>query len=189
MYRYGKIYHDDHTIHKIDFGKSLKGEIVRMGKQNSGEYEGGILCRECDGIIIKNYEDYAKLFLYGKKQSKQLIYHFPIGEVVKRNVEYVRIKLFFVSVLWRASISSRPFFNNVKLPDTIKEELRKMILTGTPKGNVDFTMLFILDAGENPNLKQYIGQPVGSKNNRNFLFTFPGLLVYYIFDFDSVLAP
>jgi hypothetical protein len=40
MYRDGKIYHDDHTVHKIDFGQSLKGKVVRKSRQQSGEYEG-----------------------------------------------------------------------------------------------------------------------------------------------------
>ena len=186
MYRDGKIYYDDHTVHRIDFVQSLKGKVTRRGKQNSGEYEGGILCKDCDGKVIKNYEDYAKLFLYGKKLGKQLLYHFPPGEVVLRNIDYAKLKLFFLSVLWRASISTRPFFKEIEIADNLKEELREMILTGNPKGNNDFTMLFMLDAGDNPNLKQYIGQPVGSDNSRSFLFTYPGLLVYYVFDIDII---
>lgn len=186
MYRDGKIYHDDHTVHRIDFGQSLKGKVARRGRQNSGEYEGGVLCKECDGGIIKNYEDYAKLFLYGKKLSKQLIYQFPPGEVIIQNIDYTKLKLFFLSVLWRASISSRPFFKEIKISTEIEKELREMILKGNPKENKDFTMLFMLDAGDNPEIKQYIGQPVGSDNNRSFLFTFPSLLVYYVFDIDIV---
>lgn len=186
MYRDGKIYHDDHTVHKIDFGKSLKGKVARRGRQNSGEYEGGILCKECDGGIIKNYEDYTKLFLYGKQLSNQLMYQFSPGQVTVQNVDYAKIKLFFLSILWRASVSSRPFFKEIKIDENVREELREMILNGNPKGNEDFTMLFMLDAGDNPNLKQYIGQPVGSDNGRSFLFTYPGLIVYYVFDIDIV---
>jgi len=47
-------------------------------------------------------------------------------------------------------------------------------------------MLFFLDAGNDPKLKQYLGQPVSGIENNSFLFTFPGILVYYLFDINII---
>ncbi len=186
MYRDGNIYHDDHTVHKIDFGQFLKGQFVSSGKQRSAEYEGNILCRECDSEIIQGYEDYAKRVIFGEKLNIELIYSISQDEVIVRNIDYTKLKLFFLSVLWRASISSRPFFKEITIDYEKEEELREMILTGNPKGNMDNTMLFMVDSGNNQKLKQYLGQPLRSKDKRSFLFVFPGILVYYFFDFKII---
>jgi len=47
-------------------------------------------------------------------------------------VEYKRFKLFLLSLLWRASISTRPFFELVKLELLQEEKLRKMLYEGDP---------------------------------------------------------
>jgi hypothetical protein len=91
-----------------------------------------------------------------------------------------------LSILWRAGISSRPFFKEITIEREKEEELREMILTGNPKGNMDNSMLFMLDAGKDQNLKQYLGQPVGGKDNRSFIFVFPGILGYYFFDLKII---
>lgn len=184
IYRNSKIYHDDHTIHKIDLRQTFISKFTRRGIQRSGEYEGGILCQNCDSKIIKEYEDYAKSILYGNKSSKenQLIYSFPPGEVVIKNIDYQKLKMFFLSILWRAAISSRPFFKEIVLDQNKLEELREMIYTGNIKSNMDFTMLFFLDDGDDSKLKQYMGQPVFGERNNCFIFIFPGIFVYYFLD-------
>jgi hypothetical protein len=186
MYRDGKIYHDDHTIHLIDFGKSLEGKVVSSGIQRSGEYEGNILCRECDGGIIKDYEEYAKKVLFGGNLNKVPIYSRSQNEVLIRNIDYAKFKLFFLSILWRAGISRRPFFKEITIESEKEEELREMILSGNPKDNMDNSMLFMLDSGTDLKLKQYLGQPVSGKDKRSFLFVFPGILVFYFFDLKIV---
>lgn len=188
MYRHGKIYHDDHTIHKIDLRQTFQNNFTKFGRQRNGEYEGNLLCQNCDSKIIKEYEDYAKMFLYERKFSNknQLLYSFPPGEVIIKNINYRNLKLFFLSIFWRAAISSRPFFKEIVLDQYKLEELREMIHTGNPKSNTDYAMLFMLDAGDDQKLKQYIGQPVSGAGNNSFIFVFPGILVYYFFDLEAI---
>lgn len=188
IYRDSEIYHHDHTIHKIDLTQAFRGNFTRRGIQRSGEYEGNILCQNCDSKIIKEYEDYAKIILYNKESSKgnQLLYSFSDGELAIQNIDYRNLKLFFLSILWRSAISSRPFFKEIILDKKKLEELREMIFIGNPKNNIDFPMLFFLDAGNDPKLKQYLGQPVSGIENNSFLFTFPGILVYYLFDINII---
>lgn len=90
----------------------------------SGEWEGGILCQTCDGGIISSYEKYAQAVLYPKGVKQH--------ERIYEGVDYTLIKLFFLSILWRASISSRQFFHNVHLDIEHQEKLRAMIHAGIP---------------------------------------------------------
>lgn len=184
IYRDGKVYHKDHSIHKVNIGEIFKGLQNKKGIQYSGEYDGNILCQYCDGVVIKRYEDYAKKIIWGGQKlspDETFSLSFPPGEVVVGNIDYEKLKLFFLSILWRAAISTRPFFKEVNLEKWKLEELRKMILSGDPKENLDWLMLFMLDCGKDPKLKQYIVQPVRGRD-AIFVFTFPALLVVYCLD-------
>lgn len=116
-------------------------------KYNS-EYEGGILCQDCDTSVIGKLEDYADKFLHGKfpNQATPRIELINGQECVVREndptYDYKRFKLFLLSMLWRASISSRPFFQQVRLGQKVQEDLRKMILEGKP-GEPDEYACFI----------------------------------------------
>ncbi|HEY9686614.1 MAG TPA: hypothetical protein V6C52_06535 [Coleofasciculaceae cyanobacterium] len=88
----------------------------RSGK---GEYDPNILCAECDGQIIGKWDDAAIKFFQNKDEwsiiqseedPKALAY-----EVKITDVDYAQLKLFFISLLWRASISQRPMFQAVQL--------------------------------------------------------------------------
>ena len=48
------------------------------------------------------------------------------------NLDYRRLKLFFLSILWRASISKREHFSNVKLSDYNENAIRQMLLDFDP---------------------------------------------------------
>jgi len=184
IYRDGKIYHTDHSIHKVDLTQVFRGKFTKAGIQRSGEYEENILCQNCDSIIIKQYEDYAKKILYGKKLrlNERLLYTFTPDEVIIKNIDYPKLKLFFLSILWRSAISSRRFFKEITIEEKKLEELRRMILYKDPKGNLDYPIIFMLDIGKDNTLKQYMGQPISGKDKKSFLFIFPGMLVNYFFD-------
>jgi len=177
MYRHGKIYHDDHSIHRISLEKTTNSNYTKKGIQYSGEYEGGILCKNCDGIIIKEYEDYAINFLFGKNLKTEFIYTRGKGDLTVSNVDSGMLKLFFLSIFWRSSISSRSFFKHVKLPKEVEEKLRLMILNGSPGKKNDFPFIPVYDFGKDPKLKQYMGQPVGLHHDTSYLFVFPAMFV------------
>ena len=47
------------------------------------------------------------------------------------DLDYLQLRLFQLSVLWRAGVSSLPFFSDVQL-GPFAEELRKLVLAGEP---------------------------------------------------------
>ncbi|WP_444941078.1 hypothetical protein ACJJI3_00185 [Microbulbifer sp. ZKSA004] len=98
----------------------------RIGRSFKGDYDNSILCKDCDGVFEK-YDDYAK---------KILINGFNLFRPIWRGSEllgwelppydFSKIKLFFLSVLWRASISTRPFFKGVDL-GMLESDLKEIV--------------------------------------------------------------
>ena len=113
-------------------------DTKRAHFKHNSEYEGGILCEKCDSGIIGKLDDYAAKFLHGEFPNQvPHRYEYIEGQecIVRENdpsYDYARFKLFLLSLLWRGSISSRPFFQQLKLRPEVEEELRVMIKDNTP---------------------------------------------------------
>ncbi len=82
-------------------------------KRPIGLYDQSILCATCDQII-GNYDDYAKTILIDQislyKHSKNPCYIIPSNKI-----NYIKLKKFFISLIWRASISKRAEYARVSL--------------------------------------------------------------------------
>ena len=57
-------------------------------------------------------------------------------------VDYDKLSLFVLSVLWRASISSHRFFKNVSLGPEFEERVRQLLLSRNPPGPAEFSIVF-----------------------------------------------
>lgn len=98
-------------------------------KRPKGIYE-RLLCFECDSIIIGTYEDYAAKVLFGDGSTEIEIETKRIGFFIN-DLDYKRFKLFQLSLLWRASVTSRPELPRINLgPHT--DSIRKMLFEGNP---------------------------------------------------------
>ena len=108
-----------------------------------GSYDQAILCKECDGNILGLYDRYACKVLLQSTNDFEPIKDPDgrIGGYAILEVDYEKLKLFFLSVLWRASISSRSEFSKVSLGD-LEEELRNRILNKNP-GDSEVFSVFI----------------------------------------------
>lgn len=116
---YLKIYDDKHRFRQISTNPARKIEPHQKGLR---EY---LFCDSCEGIFSK-WEGYAKRILDG---GVELEYRDIPGGWIVSPIDYKKFKLFGMSLLWRASISSRPDFSGVKLTGH-EEPLRKMLLSG-----------------------------------------------------------
>lgn len=114
-----------------------------------GPYDQNILCADCDGYLGK-YDGYAKdVFLNSDlKQRGEEAY-------LIQNVDFEKIRIFLISIAWRASISGRDEFKKISIgpyEDRIKE-----ILLNIKDGNQDTSLghySFLVtkfDEGELPN--------------------------------------
>ena len=165
---------------EVDYPGSSKKSLMilrSVGKATNsqiGEYDQNILCAECDNGIGK-YDDYAQIIFL---RTDPVVFHESASKI--ENIDYKRLKLFFISLLWRASISSRDFF---KLVDTgpFEDELRDMIIKEEVGSVNDFSLIFTRFRDDNPKLKEVI--------NRNMTVPLPHKFVdgvnCYIFYFPN----
>jgi len=118
---------------KLIYLNSQKAEV----RYNS-EYESDILCKECEEGILGRLDDYAAKLIHNEFPTKSL---FRLEQIDGKecsvlencpNYDYARFKLFLLSLLWRASIASRPFFRAIRLDSWVEENLRKMVLNSRP---------------------------------------------------------
>jgi hypothetical protein len=104
-------------------------------------------------------------------------------------LEYDKLKLFELSILWRAGVSSLPFFSKVDL-GVHKEALRLQLLNSDP-GHPDRygAILFGLKVGELAETLQVIAEPrpIRSFGLRAYNFTFGGFL--WVFHVSSSDVP
>jgi hypothetical protein len=97
----------------------------RVKRSFKGEYDQNILCKKCDSVF-ESYDDYAIKLLINKENEVREVR--KNGECVGWEVDfnYSKFYKFLLSVLWRASISKRPFFELINLgvhENIIKNEI------------------------------------------------------------------
>lgn len=155
-------------------------------KKQKEDFDRNILCADCDNRIIGGYEDYAKKSMYGENLDPKIApvcknYINPgdgIEYSVCKNIDYGKFKLFLLSLLWRASITTRPLFGEVSLGKTHEERLRKMIYENIIPSEHEYPIMMTSFMRTEHNLRNLIGQPKRIK--------MMGGLNGYVFLIDSV---
>ena len=80
-----------------------------------GVYDNKILCRDCEDKF-QNVDDYGQqILLQQEADHEKLMVHGKVHGYRVKNVDYKKLKLFFISVLWRASLSTQSFYEKVNL--------------------------------------------------------------------------
>ena len=88
-----------------------------------------LLCDDCEQYMSR-LEDYAKRLFYG--DSNPIRFQLPLLENPRFSVDYAKLKLFQLSLLWRAAEAKGEFFAAVKVADFHRERLREMLLNKDP---------------------------------------------------------
>lgn len=102
-----------------------------------GPYDPGILCRECEDRF-QEFDDYAaRLLIRDRDKAFKRVGGGDIEIFVAENVDYPKLKLFMVSVLWRASVSTQLFYKRVDLGPRLSRA-REMIETHDPGEQAEF---------------------------------------------------
>lgn len=91
---------------------SVKG--TRPKRSRVGEYDGNLLCSDCEASLSV-YDDHAYTTLF-KTEPTHITR--DEGEALAASFDGVdldRLRVFFVTLMWRMHATDRPMFNNVKL--------------------------------------------------------------------------
>ena len=186
-YRNSGIYNKHHKIHKFEIQEYLNSRKISF--VSSGEYENGILCKDCDNKIIGNLETYGRKVLYGGLSKSEYIvcnnyknsidgFEFSVCE----GVNYHKFKLFLLSILWRASISNRKTFREAKLDSENNELIRKMIFTGDAGKINQFPIVVMSYTRDTSVPLDLMIQPIKSSPEECELITF--LICGFVFSFN-----
>lgn len=111
-----------------------KGRLLRISTaaeektqyKQKGIYE-KLLCRECEQHISQ-FEIVTKRLFYDEMNYDRIA---GSNSIKIFNLDYSKVKLFQLSLLWRASVAKNPFFENVRLGPH-EERIRKMLLQSNP---------------------------------------------------------
>ncbi len=113
----------------------LAPEMLKQGEYPKripiGIYDTTILCEECERIFSP-WDDYAQELLLREFEEQE--YYYINGKkvaILRADVDYRKLKLFFLSLVWRASVSSHDFFKKLDVR-SFEHDLRQHILTNDP---------------------------------------------------------
>lgn len=136
-FMYQDLFDEKHRLHEVQLKPTLP---LKNKTKQSGAYEKNILCQSCDNKILGRLETYASQALYG---GIDLAIENKVGPSASpyinvKGLDYKKFKLFLLSILWRASISSLPIFQNVELGEH-ENIIRDRILNNNPGTSSEYS--------------------------------------------------
>ncbi|MCX5717390.1 MAG: hypothetical protein NTW44_03595 [Nitrospirae bacterium] len=179
-FMYKDIFDEKHRLFEVTVTKDK--DIIKDRLRQTGANEGQILCQSCDNEVLGKLERYASLVLFGGVPIKlQNITDVKgMKYTLCEEIDYAKFKLFILSLLWRASISKLPDYNNVNLGPH-EDKIRQMILNSNSGGPIKYpcVMASYRNLKEAPH--QFIGSPGLVKDGDGFRYLFLIGGVLYIF--------
>jgi len=94
----------------------------------------------CDGCerSFNEYDDYgAKVLIQELDSYERIVERGKFAGLRATGIDYRLLKLFSISLLWRASVARHPFYSRVRLGQ-FERPAREMLMTGDPGGTDEF---------------------------------------------------
>ena len=114
------IYDNKHRTHLFGHG-DRSTRLLQKGLRER------LLCSECE-LRLQEFEDYFARYWY---QTPPLPEPIPAGEIHLDNLDYRKLKLFLLSIIWRASVATVEGFESADL-GRHERVIREMLLKGEP---------------------------------------------------------
>ena len=160
---------DSHIIPKFFFRQRNKNSpMYEVGNQDplkkripTGWYE-KLLCSWCEQHLGR-YDDYAAKFFNGFENWEKV----TIGDMNLYKIndyDHKKLKLFFMSVLWRAGIATIDAFESTDL-GRYEEVFRQMILNDNPGKYEDFSVTIFIRKSIRADLHKILCTPRREKFN------------------------
>lgn len=145
-----------------------------------------MLCDSCEQKLSV-WEGYAKLVLRG---GTTLDFRSEGSTSYVGGLDYAKFRLFQLSVLWRAGMSSLKFFENVRLGPH-REVLRQLLVRSDPGSPNRYCCFMFGVRHEGGLLADLILQPVKLRMNGQiaYRFVFGGFLWAFLVASEDVAAP
>lgn len=152
-FMYSGMYDEKGRISKLNLDNPRREVFIQ-----SGIWEKNILCFKCENEFLSRLEGYAKVVLFGGNYKwgdlpdyRRLNKNLAVGN----GIDYTKMKLFFLSILWRVHISNRKEFSKVNLGEK-GGILKRMLNSGDPGKEDDFKVIPLLYNTESIPVKSMI---------------------------------
>jgi hypothetical protein len=119
---FARVYDEKHRFYGLS---SVKERAVRLFQKGMREK---LLCRDCEGKLSV-FEQHARSVLYG---GIPITWEDRGPYVVIGDIDYKKLKLFLISLLWRLDVTTLPHFRGRPLPQQHRERLRLMLAKEDP---------------------------------------------------------
>jgi hypothetical protein len=177
---YKPLYDDKHRaqqLAKIGEQQKYKRKFLQKGLREK------LLCFDCEQLLNDRYEKYFKQLWFNEKVLPS---KFDADTEIKINgLNYGKFKLFHLSILFRASVSSLPEFGQVTL-GAHEKPVRDMLINELPDSDNKYPILCHALTKDNHEV-QYglITNPFKTRQpsgHTSYGFCFGGCVWYYIVD-------
>jgi hypothetical protein len=169
---YKPTYREKHRAKQIEL-PACKTRHIQKGHREE------LLCFECEQRFSK-YERYFSQIWYGNQAKRPSAVH-PPGVAIQ-GLDYARFKLFHLSVLWRAAISSRDEYQAVRL-GIHERRIADLLLRGDPSSDDQYPIgaFALVDRNTDKCLEGLIVSPVvrKSEGQTTYIFVFGGCAWLY----------
>ena len=176
---------------------NLDTKDQKTKKIQTGPFDKEILCDDCDNKILGGiYESYAEKSMYGQNLNPKIAPDcnhnkdpkYGIEYTICNNIDYQKLKVFLLSILWRASITKHLAFKEVELGEKHEERIRQIILNGETPNELEYPIMILSYFRSNNKLENLIAQPkrVQSQDKLNaYVFLMNGLqFIFYVNSID-----
>jgi hypothetical protein len=183
-FMYEGLFDENHKMYSFKPQERAKGEGY-VKRPSSGVYDRNLLCASCDNVVLGKYETYGHKALYAKSlppgtgptKTRFRTNEGLVGDHVK-NIDYKNFKLFLLSILWRASISTQELFSEINL-GVHEDKIRNMILNCDPGEVEDYPIFFLSFLADKKFPKDFIAHPQKRK--------FTGGYTVYVFMIGGII--
>lgn len=198
-FMFKKMKDEDNVFYEVTY--NLDTGHSKKKKTQIEDYDKGILCEKCDNNILGGiYENYAKKAMYGGGDLPIEVTPLCTNYInddgfeysICKNFDYQKLKKFYLSILWRASITKRPFFKDVNLGHKHEERLRTILLNNENISDNEYPIVITSFMRTDHNLENIIGQPkrIKTKSGLNgYIFWMDSLqFMIYVNSSDHTLS-
>lgn len=103
---------------KYDRYLCINSKVGKYFVQQQGGYDSNILCADCDNHILGKFDKEGYRILFGDFSKYKYVQPHPLYKIYQidnTNFDYAKLRKFFISILWRASISKLEEWSNINL--------------------------------------------------------------------------
>jgi hypothetical protein len=167
---FAPLYDKKHRFHGISSIPSKPNKLFQKGLREK------LLCDRCEQQLSE-YEDYASKVFFGNATTRPT--RCETG-LMFFQLEYKPLKLFFMSLLWRFSITTLDHYKGMELGPH-RESLRKLILSDDPADYLTFPSMITAVMFRNHHVPDIIVPPARTRfeGGRVWIFVIAGFLFHF----------